>query len=78
MAQLSPSKPKIKDLMAAVQVSKSYAAVIRNGQPIPLNLAAMVYQRTGWRHPVISQLSDATVHEIAEKQPWLPTKERAA
>lgn len=73
-----PRKIKIKDIMAAVPVSKSYAAVIRSGAPIPLNLAATVYQRTGWRHPDISQLSDATVAEIAEKQPWAPPKKRAA
>lgn len=64
--------------MDAVPVSKSYAALIRNGQSIPLNLAAVVFERTGWRHPLISQLSDATVREIAQKQPWAPPKKRAA
>jgi hypothetical protein len=58
--------------MDAVPVSKSYAAMIRNGQPIPLNLAALVFERTGWRHPLVSQMSDNTVIEIAQKQPWTP------
>lgn len=65
-------KPTIRDLMDAVPVSKSYAAMIRNGQPIPLNLAALVFERTGWRHPLVSQMSDNTVIEIAQKQPWTP------
>lgn len=72
------NKPSLKDIMDAVPVSKSYAAVIRNGQSIPLNLAAAVYLKTGWRHPAISQLSDATVTEIAQKQPWVSPSERAA
>ena len=74
------NKPSLKELMDAVPVSKSYASVIRNGHTIPLNLAAEVYIKTGWRHPVISQLSDATVAEIAHKQPWAPPapKEKAA
>lgn len=75
---MATKPPSIRKIMDAVPVSKSYAAVIRNGQSIPLNLAAAVYVKTGWRHPVISQLSDATVAEIAEKQPWTPPKERAA
>jgi len=71
-------KPTIRELMDAVPVSKSYAALIRNGQSIPLNLAALVFERTSWRHPLISQLSDATVLEIAQKQPWSPPKKQAA
>ena len=72
------NKPSLKDLMETVKVSKSYAAVIRNEQPIPLNLAAMVFLKTGWRHPLVSQLTDATVTEIAQKQPWTPPKKREA
>jgi hypothetical protein len=69
--------PNIPTLMQAVKVSKSYAAVIRKGeQSIPLNLAAAIYCKTGWRHRVISQLSDATVLEIAQKQPWSPPPPR--
>jgi hypothetical protein len=63
--------------MDAVPVSKSYAAMIRNGQPIPLNLAALVFERTGWRHPLVSQMSDNTVIEIAQKQPWTPKAQAA-
>ena len=71
--------PNIPALMKAVKVSKSYAAVIRKGeQSIPLSLAAAIYAATGWRHRVISQLSDATVNELAQKQPWSPPKKRAA
>lgn len=73
--------PNIPALMEAVSVSKSYAAVIRKGeQSIPLNLAAAIYCKTGWRHPVISQLSDATVTELAQKKPWSPPvpKDKAA
>ena len=70
--------PTLKAIMAAAPVSKSYAAVIRNGKTCPLNLAAMVYCETGWRHPVTEELSDETLRDIAAKQPWTPPKDRAA
>lgn len=75
---MASKPPSIPALMDAVRCSKSYAALIRNGQSIPLNLAAVVFERTGWRHPLVAQLSDATVIEIAQKQPWSPPTERAA
>lgn len=74
---MAPKPPSIPALMEALRCSKSYAALIRNGQSIPLNLAAVVFERTGWRHPLVSQLSDATVKEIAEKQPWTPPVKKA-
>jgi hypothetical protein len=77
------TKPNIPTLMDAVPVSKSYASVILNvdgkqRQSPPLNLAALIYQRTGWRHPSVAELSHEALVEIAEKQPWSPPKERAA
>lgn len=73
-------KPNIRSLMEAVPISKSYAAVILNGsQPPPLNLAALIYCKTGWRHDLIAEMTDKTIREIAEKQPWSPpAKNRAA
>lgn len=76
-------KPKIKSLMELVGVSKSYAAVIlKDGtdgaQPPPLNLAAVIYCRTGWRHHTVSDMSARALKEIAEKQPWVSPKERLA
>lgn len=76
------SKPNIKSLMEKVPVSKSYAAVIlqdgKDGaQPPPLNLAALIYCKTGWRHQIVSEMSAAALKEIAAKQPWVSPKERA-
>lgn len=72
------TKPTIKALMEAVPVSKSYASVILNDGMIPLNLAALVYRETGWRHGSVTEMSPKTLREIADKQPWTPPKERAA
>lgn len=70
--------PNIPTLMEAVSVSKSYAHVIsKDEQSIPLNLAAAIYVKTGWRHHVIAQLSDATVLELAQKKPWSPPPSKA-
>lgn len=77
------TKPSLKILMDAVPISKSYAAVIlqdgKDGvQTPPLNLAALIYIKTGWRHSIVSEMSKKTLEEIAEKQPWAPPKPREA
>lgn len=76
-------KPNLKSLMEAVPISKSYAAVIlKDGadgaQTPPLNLAALIYCKTGWRHSMIAEMSARTLKEIAEQQPWTPPKEKVA
>ena len=76
-------KLTIKSLQDVVPISKSYAAVIlkdgKDGaQPPPLNLAALIYCKTGWRHHTVSEMTPKTLREIAEKSPWSPPKERAA
>lgn len=76
-------KPSLRKLMDAVSLSKSYAHVIlqdgANGvQTPPLNLAALIYRETGWRHSLVAEMSHDALIEIAEKQPWSPPKERAA
>lgn len=72
-------KPNLRSLMEAVPLSKSYAAVILNGkQAPPLNLAALIYRETGWRHSLVAEMSDEALTEIAEKQPWSPPKAKAA
>lgn len=71
-------QPSLKTIMDAVDVSKSYAAVIRSGQSIPLNLAAIVYRETGWRHPLVTGMSRPTLLEIARTQPWSSPKAKAS
>lgn len=76
-------KPTIRELMDLIPMSKSYAAVIlqdgeKGAQPPPLNLAALIFCKAGWRHHTVSEISDQALTEIAEKQPWTPPKERAA
>lgn len=78
------TKPNIPTLMEAVPISKSYAAVIlqdgKDGvQTPPLNLAALIYCKTGWRHSTVAEMSGEALTEIAEKQPWTPpAKAKAA
>ena len=78
-------KPTIKQLMDAVPISKSYASLIlqdgKDGaQTPPLNLAALIYRETGWRHSTISKMTKPTLYEIARTHPWTPPppKEKAA
>lgn len=77
-------KPSLKSLMEAVPISKSYAALIlqdadKAPQTPPLNLAALIFRETGWKHHIIAEMSDEALAEIADKHPWTPpAKARAA
>ncbi len=76
-------KPSLKTLMETLRISKSYAAVILkdgadNAQTPPLNLAATIYCKTGWRHSIVSDYSARALKEIAEHTPWTPPSEKAA
>lgn len=77
-------KPSLRNLMDAVTISKSYAALIlqdadKAPQTPPLNLAALIFCKTGWKHHTVAGMSDDTLIEIAEQQPWTPpAKAKAA
>lgn len=72
-------KPSFKELVDAAGISKGYASDILNGkQPPSRALAIHIFRTTGWRHPVIAELTDAQITMLAEIDPWTPPKERAA
>jgi len=71
-------KPRPRDLMQVVDISKSYASVILNGaQPPSRPLAIAIYRQTGWKHDCIASLSDKQIEALAEIDPWKPMAERA-
>lgn len=72
-------KPTIRTLMEAVPISKTYAAVILNGeQPPSRPLAIYIYRQTGWRHDLIRDLSDEQLDMFEAVEPWTPRKADAA
>ncbi|WP_375272074.1 GIY-YIG nuclease family protein [Sphingomonas sp.] len=76
MASLDEPKAKVrvtpvKDLCAAVPISKAYASMILSGRQIPSrSLAIHIFRKTGWRHPLIADLSDEQIATLETIEPW--------
>ena len=66
-------KPSIATLREAVAISQSYASMILSGsrQP-PRPLAIHIFRKTGWRHPMIADLSDEQIDVLETIEPWVP------
>lgn len=66
-------KPSIAELREAVAISQSYASMILSGsrQP-PRPLAIHIFRKTGWRHPLIADLSDEQIAVLESVEPWTP------
>ncbi len=66
-------KPTIADLLAAADISQSYASMILNGDRAPSRpLAIRLFRKTGWKHPVIAALGDAEIDVLEGIDPWSP------
>ncbi len=66
------------ELASQASISLSYASEIANGKRNPSrSLAIHILRKTGWRHPVIAQLTDEQIDTLEQVEPWTPA-ERAA
>jgi hypothetical protein len=72
-------RPRVKDLVAAVGISKTYASDILAGkQPPSRALAIGMFRATGWKHDAIASLTDEQIDVLESVEPWKPVQDRAA
>ena len=65
------NKPSYSDVAQATGISRSYANEIMSGARQPSRaLAIHILRKTGWRHPLISELSDAQIDVLETVEPW--------
>jgi len=71
-------KPSQQALREATGISQSYASMIANGVRAPARpLAIHIFRRTGWKHPVIADLTDEQIDVLETIEPWVPASERS-
>ena len=69
--QRSMDKPRVKELVAAIGISKTYASDILSGkQPPSRPLAIHIFRKTGWRHESIAELTERHMKVLEEVEPW--------
>lgn len=42
----------------------------------PRSLAILIFRKTGWRHPSITELPEDQMQVFEQHDPWTPPKER--
>jgi transcriptional regulator with XRE-family HTH domain len=69
------AKPSPKELSEAVGISPSYASMILSGDRSPARpLAIAIFRKLGWKHSIITDLTDEQMRVLEQVEPW----ERAA
>lgn len=76
--RLEMEKPTVTDLADKAGISKSYACELLGDRTPSRPLAIHILRKTGWKHPVIADLTDEQIAVLAEVDPWTPPRERAA
>lgn len=72
-------QPNTSELADKAGISISYASQIATGARRPSRpLAIHIMRRTGWKHPVLADLSDEQITMLESIEPWTPTRDRAA
>lgn len=63
--------PRTSELAIKAGISKSYASEILNAKRAPSRpLAIHIFRSTGWRHPLIADLTDEQMATLEAIQPW--------
>lgn len=66
-------QPRPRELVDKAGISKSYASEILNGLRQPSRpLAIHIFRQTGWKHALISDLSDEQIKVLETIEPWSP------
>jgi transcriptional regulator with XRE-family HTH domain len=69
--KLMSTPPKYSELAQAAGISRSYASEIVSGVRQPSRpLAIHILRKTGWRHSVLADLSDAQIDVLESVEPW--------
>lgn len=60
-------------LAKVVCISVPYASQILSGERQPSRpLAIHIFRKTGWRHPLIADLTDDQIDVLERIEPWVP------
>lgn len=71
--------PTIAELRDAAGISQSYASMILANTRQPSRpLAIHILRTTGWRHPLIADLTDEQITMLEQIEPWSPRPSEAA
>jgi hypothetical protein len=76
--QSGMAKPTVTDLAAKAGISKPYACEILGSRVPARPLAIHIFRTTGWRHPVIAELTEEQMTVLESIEPFVPMAERAA
>lgn len=70
--------PLISDLRET-GISQSYASMILSGARQPSRpLAIHIFRKTGWKHPLIADLTEEQMDVLEAVDPWKPAQDAAA
>lgn len=71
---MSNPPPTTQELADKAGISKGYASDILNGKRPTLGrpIAIHIYRTTGWRHPVIADLTEEQMAVFEQVDPWSP------
>jgi hypothetical protein len=79
LAPITVCIPSLTARIAAAGISQSYASMIVNGKRQPSrSLAIHIFRKTGWRPPLIADLTDEQIDVIESVDPWRPDHASAA
>jgi hypothetical protein len=78
--------PTTATLAEAADISKSYASEIltrvreggEKGRKPSRPLAIHILRTTGWRHPILADLSDEQIDTLEAIEPWVAPADRPA
>jgi hypothetical protein len=77
--QWGMGKPTYAELADKANISKSYAHEILGGKRTPSRpLAIHIFRTTGWRHPLIAELTGAQMAMLENIEPWRAQRPEAA
>jgi len=62
--------PGYTELAEKAGISRSYANEIVNGREPKRPLAIHIFRATGWRHPVIANLTEDQITVLEQVEPW--------
>lgn len=65
------NRPSTAELAEKAEISLSYASEIVNGKRQPSRpLAIHILRKTGWKHPLIAELSKAQISLLEQIEPY--------
>ena len=70
--QSGMEKPTVTALAEKAGISKSYACELLGDRVPARPLAIHIFRRTGWKHPIIAELTDDQLATLETIEPWKP------